>query len=100
LIRKVFDARRDQSLAKIRVPLSHPWLIPSVKLFYSGPVINTEMLVMMLEKHGIAATQEFVEPDAPEDGDLNRLARVLVAEADHEWRSPEWLHKTEFILVV
>ena len=24
------------------------------KLFYTGPVINTEMLVVMLEKHGIA----------------------------------------------
>jgi hypothetical protein len=60
------------------------WLIPGVKLFYSGPVINTEMLVMMLEKHGIAATQEFAEPDLPEDGDLNRLARVLVPEADYD----------------
>jgi hypothetical protein len=40
-------------------------LILRVRLFYTGPVINTEMLVMMLEKHGIAATQEFVEADAP-----------------------------------
>jgi hypothetical protein len=24
-----------------------------VKLFYTGPVVNAEMLVMMLEKHGI-----------------------------------------------
>jgi hypothetical protein len=31
-----------------------------VKLFYTGPVVNAEMLVMMLEKHGIAA--------APDDG--------------------------------
>ena len=54
-----------------------------MKLFYTGPVINTDMLVMMLEKHGIAATQEFVESDAPDDGDLNRLARVLVPEADY-----------------
>jgi hypothetical protein len=55
-----------------------------VKLFYTGPVINTEMLVVMLEKHGIAATQEFVEPDLPDDGDLNRLARVLVPEPDYD----------------
>jgi hypothetical protein len=54
-----------------------------VKLFYTGPVINTEMLVVMLEKHGIAATQEFVDPDAPDEGDLNRLAKVLVSEADY-----------------
>jgi hypothetical protein len=55
-----------------------------VKLFYTGPVINTEMLVMMLEKHGIAATQEFVDPALPDDGDLNRLAKVLVPEADYD----------------
>ena len=60
------------------------WLILRVKLFYTGPVINTEMLVMMLEKHGIAATQEFVDADAPDDGDLNRLAKVFVPEADYD----------------
>ena len=43
-----------------------------------------EMLVVMLEKHGIAATQEFVDPDLPDDGDLNRLAKVLVPEADYQ----------------
>jgi len=55
-----------------------------VKLFYSGPVINTEMLVVMLEKHGIAATQAFVDPSLPEDGDLNRPAQVFVPEADYD----------------
>ena len=55
-----------------------------MKLFYTGPVINAEMLVTMLEKHGISAAQEFVEPNAPDDGDLNRLARVLVPEADYD----------------
>ncbi len=55
-----------------------------MKLFYTGPVINTEMLVVMLEKHGIAATQEFVDPSRPDDGDLNRLAKVLVPEADYD----------------
>ena len=54
-----------------------------VKLFYSGPLVNAEMLVVMLEKHGIAATQEFVDPTAPDDGDLNRLTKVLVPEADY-----------------
>lgn len=61
-----------------------PWLISRVKLFYSGPVINAEMLVMMLEKHGIAATQEFVETGLPDDGDLNRPANVFVPEADYD----------------
>ena len=55
-----------------------------MKLFYTGPVINTEMLVTMLEKHGIQATQEFVDPNLPDNGDLNRLANVLVPEEDYE----------------
>ncbi|HTL73428.1 MAG TPA: hypothetical protein VL863_09010 [bacterium] len=55
-----------------------------MKLFYSGPVINTEMLVVMLEKHGIAATQSFVDAAAPDDGDLNRPAQVFVPEADYD----------------
>lgn len=55
-----------------------------MKLFYTGPVVNTEMLIVMLEKHGISATQEFVDPDAPEDEELNRLAKVFVPEADYD----------------
>jgi len=62
----------------------YPWLIICVKLFYTGPVINTEMLVVMLEKHGIAATHEFVDPELPDDGDLNRLSKVFVPEADYD----------------
>ena len=54
-----------------------------VKLFYTGPVINAEMLVVMLEKHGIIASQEFVDPALPDDGDLSRPANVLVPEADY-----------------
>jgi len=55
-----------------------------VKLFYTGPVINAEMLVMMLEKHNIAATQTFVDPAVPDDGDLNRPAQVFVPEPDYD----------------
>jgi len=54
----------------------------SVKLFFTGPVVKTELLVAMLEKHGIAATQEFVDPAAPDDGDLDRPATVWVPDAD------------------
>lgn len=63
---------------------AHPWLTFDVKLFFTGPVVKTELLVFMLEKHGIAATQEFEDPAAPDDGDLNRSARVFVPEADYE----------------
>ena len=54
-----------------------------MKLFYTGPVVNTEMLIVMLEKHGIIATQEFVEP-GPDDDDLNRPAKVFVPEKDFD----------------
>jgi hypothetical protein len=55
-----------------------------VKLFYTGPVVNAEMLVVMLEKHGIHATQAFVDLDAPDEGDLSRPARVFVPEGDYD----------------
>ncbi|MBI2927738.1 MAG: DUF2007 domain-containing protein [Verrucomicrobia bacterium] len=55
-----------------------------MKLFYTGPVINAEMLVAMLEKHGITAAQEFDDPCAPDDGSLDRPANVLVPEADFD----------------
>ena len=55
-----------------------------MKLFFTGPVVKTELLVVMLEKHGIMATQEFVDPAAPDDGDLDRPAKVLVPEADYD----------------
>lgn len=55
-----------------------------MKLFYTGPFINAELLVMMLEKHGLAATQAFVDPTLPDDGDLSRPAQVFVPEADYD----------------
>ena len=55
-----------------------------MKLFYTGPVINTEMLVVMLEKHGIAATQELAPGESADDDDLNRTARVLVPESEYD----------------
>ncbi len=55
-----------------------------MKLFFNGQVAKTELLVVMLEKHGIAATQEFEDPSLPDDGDLNRLANVFVPEEDFE----------------
>ena len=54
-----------------------------MKLFYTGPFVNAEMLVMMLEKHGIAATQNFVDATMPDDGDLSRPTQVCVPEADY-----------------
>ncbi len=55
-----------------------------MKLFYTGPVINTEMLVMMLEKHGIHATQQLVAGESTDEDDLNRIAEVFVPEAGYD----------------
>lgn len=55
-----------------------------MKLFYTGPVVNAEMLVVMLEKHGIRATQEPVDERTEADDDLSQPAKVLVPEADYD----------------
>ena len=55
-----------------------------MKLFYTGPFVNAEMLVVMLDKHGIIATQSFVDTALPDDGDLSRPAQVFVPEADYD----------------
>ena len=55
-----------------------------MKLFYTGPVINAEMLVVMLDKHGISARQEFVDDAAGDNDDLSRPAKVFVPEADYD----------------
>lgn len=54
------------------------------KLFYTGPVINTEMLVVMLEKHGIVATQQIMPGESADEDDLNRAAQVFVPAADYD----------------
>lgn len=55
----------------------------TTKLFYTGPAVNAELLVVMLDKHGISATQEFADGNAVDGDDLNRPANVYVAESDY-----------------
>ncbi len=55
-----------------------------MKLFYTGPLVNAEMLVTMLDRHGIAATQAFVDASQSDEGDLNRPAQVFVPVADYD----------------
>ena len=50
--------------------------------FFTGPVIKTELLIDWLERHGILAVSQWVNPDLPDDGDLNREASVLVPAVD------------------
>jgi hypothetical protein len=52
--------------------------------FFTGQVIKTELLVEWLGKHRIEARQEWVDPALPDDGDLGREARVLVAESQYD----------------
>ena len=54
-----------------------------MKLFYTGPLVNAEMLVSMLEKHAIAATQKFVEALDGDADDLSRPTEVWVPEPDY-----------------
>ncbi|HRI12773.1 MAG TPA: hypothetical protein PLX89_07180 [Verrucomicrobiota bacterium] len=51
--------------------------------FFTGPVIKTELLVTWLEKHGILAKTEAVDP-LEDENDLSREVRVLVPEADYD----------------
>jgi hypothetical protein len=55
-----------------------------VRLFYTGPLVNAELLVALLEKHEVAASQEFENPSEPDDGDLNRRTKVFVPEEDYD----------------
>jgi len=45
--------------------------------------VNADLLVMMLEKHGIVASQEFVAESGSED-DLSRPTNVLVPDAEYD----------------
>lgn len=51
--------------------------------FFTGPFIKTDLLLTWLEKHGVAARMESVDPTA-DDLDLGREMRVLVAETDYD----------------
>ncbi len=59
-----------------------------MRLFFTGPVIKTELLVEWLGRHGIEARQEWVDPALPDDGDLSREAKVWVEDAqfDRAWQ--------------
>jgi hypothetical protein len=55
-----------------------------MKLFYTGPLVNAELLLVMLEKHDIPARQQWADPAEPDNGDLNRPTQILVEESDYE----------------
>jgi hypothetical protein len=55
-----------------------------MKLFYTGPLVNAELLLAMLEKHGIAGRQQWADPAAPDEDDLSRPTQILVEESDYD----------------
>jgi hypothetical protein len=57
--------------------------VTAMRHFFTGPFIKTDLLVTWLEKHGISAQMEAVDP-AADDLDLGREMRVLVGEADYD----------------
>src|SRR5580658_880573 len=61
-----------------------PWQSPCMKLFFTGPQANAELLLVMLEKHGIPARQQWADPAAPDDGDLDRSTQIFVEESDYQ----------------
>lgn len=54
-----------------------------MKQFFTGDLVKAEMLVMMLEKHGIAARHELVDANSDPD-DLGSQAHVFVDEAEYD----------------
>jgi hypothetical protein len=62
------------------------------RLFYTGPVINTEMLAHMLENHGIDARHQVLPGQSDDEDDLNRMAEVFVPASDFE-RARELFYK-------
>lgn len=56
---------------------------PGQRLFFTGPVIKTELLVDWLGRHGIPADSRGVDPTLSEDGDLSREVHVFVPESDY-----------------
>jgi hypothetical protein len=54
-----------------------------MKLFYTGQLVNAELLLVMLEKHGIIGKQEFVDAEGDEF-DLERQTKILVPEDQYE----------------
>jgi hypothetical protein len=55
-----------------------------MKPFYTGPLVTAELLVVMLEKHGIVASQKLVNSSASDDNDLDEPTQVLVPDVDYE----------------
>ena len=55
-----------------------------LRLFYTCPVNDAELLTVMLEKHDITAKEEVVEPMPDGEDEFSRPVKVFVPEADYD----------------
>ena len=54
------------------------------RLFYTCPVNDAELLAVMLEKHGIIATEKVIEPMPEGEDEFSRPVEVWVPESDYD----------------
>ena len=54
------------------------------RLFHTCPVNDAELLTVMLEKHGILATEQVIEPMPEGEDEFSRPVKVFVSEADYD----------------
>jgi hypothetical protein len=54
------------------------------RLFHTAPFLSAELLVLMLEKNGIAGTWRYVDDSLPPDDDPNRETHVFVPAVDYD----------------
>ena len=55
-----------------------------MRLFYTCPVDNAELLVVMLDRHGISARENLIEPMPEGEDEFSRPVEVFVPEADYD----------------
>ena len=55
-----------------------------MRLFYTSPVNDAELLAVMLGKHGIEAIEEIIEPMPEGEDEFSRPVKVFVPEADYD----------------
>ena len=59
-------------------------LMDGMRLFYTCPVDNAELLVVMLDRHGISARENMIEPMPEGEDEFSRPVEVFVPEADYD----------------
>ena len=64
--------------------LSSNFTMDGHRLFYTSPVNAAELLVVMLEKHDIAAKEKIIEPMPDGEDEFSRPVEVWVPESDYD----------------